>query len=142
VTRVNASSYSSGSYPDTHGLMGNTVYFPEIDKKKGLNTGNYADLNKIAESTHGHLLTSISLGEVLQQAGAKMMVFSSGSTGQAMMQNHTVSGGAIINPSMILPDSFKDTVIKDIGAIPPAGKPNTRRHQWITDALIKYGLTL
>src|SRR6187549_2630869 len=30
VTRVNASSYSTGSYPDTHGLMGNTVYFPQI----------------------------------------------------------------------------------------------------------------
>src|SRR3978361_1846198 len=37
VTRVNASSYSTGSYPATHGLMGNTVYFPEVDKKKGLN---------------------------------------------------------------------------------------------------------
>ena len=29
VTRVNASSFSSGSYPGTHGLMGNTVYFPD-----------------------------------------------------------------------------------------------------------------
>src|SRR5688572_25754375 len=47
VTRVNASSYSSGSYPATHGLMGNTVYFPEVDKVKGLNTGDYETLNKI-----------------------------------------------------------------------------------------------
>src|SRR6185503_1533124 len=38
VTRVNASSYSTGSYPGTHGLMGNTVYFPQVDSRKGLNT--------------------------------------------------------------------------------------------------------
>ena len=31
VTRVNASSYSTGSYPQTHGLMGNTVFFPEVN---------------------------------------------------------------------------------------------------------------
>jgi predicted AlkP superfamily pyrophosphatase or phosphodiesterase len=140
VTRVNASSYSTGSYPGTHGLLGNTVYFPEVDTKKGLNTGDASELNKIAQATNGHLLTTISLGEVLQSVWAHMMVFSSGSTGQAMMQNHTVSGGAIINPAMILPASFKEKVVTDIGAIPPAGKPNTQRHKWITDALLYYGL--
>src|SRR5688572_3618563 len=88
VTRVNASSLSSGSYPGTHGLMGNTVYFPLVDKNKGLGTSDYNNLYKIKEAMQGHLLTAITLGEVLQQAGAKMMVFSSGSTGQALMQNH------------------------------------------------------
>lgn len=140
VTRVNASSYSTGSYPGTHGLLGNTVYFPEVDTKKGLNTGNAEDLNKITKATDGHLLTAISLGEILQKSGARMMVFSSGSTGQAMMQNHTVSGGAIINPAMVLPESLKETVVAAIGPIPPAGKPNTQRHKWITDALIHYGM--
>src|SRR5688572_25927167 len=134
VTRVNASSYSSGSYPATHGLLGNTVYFPTVDKKKGLNTGDFSDLNKISEATNGHLLTAITLGEILQQHGKRMMVFSSGSTGQAMMQNHTVSGGAVINPGMILPESFKDTLVNDIGPIPAKSKPNSAQHKWITDA--------
>lgn len=142
VTRVNASSYSTGSYPGTHGLMGNTVYFPEVDSKKGLNTGDAEELNKITKATNGHLLTAVSLGEILQSRGERMMVFSSGSTGQAMMQNHTVSGGAIINPNMILPEEIKAKVINDIGPIPPNAKPNTQKHKWITDALIKYGLTL
>lgn len=141
VTRVNASSYSSGSYPGTNGLMGNTVYFPIVDKKKGLNTGEYTELNKITEATHGHLLTAVSLGEALQKAGAKMMVFSSGSTGQAFMQNHALSGGAIVNPGLILPESFRETVINEIGPIPAKIKPNTPQHIWVTDALLKYGLT-
>ena len=142
VTRVNASSFSSGSYPGTHGLVGNTVYFPIVEKKKVLSTSNYNDLNLITEATHGHLLTAITLGEVLQQAGAKMMVFSSGSTGQALMQNHTISGGALVNPDLILPESLKEKLIGEIGAPPPDATPNAGRHNWVTDALIKYGLTL
>jgi len=142
VTRVNASSYSTGSYPATHGLMGNTIYFPEVDKKKGLNTGEASELNRVNAATHGQLLTAISLGEILQKAGSHMMVFSSGSSGQALLQNHTVSGGAVINTSMILPDSLRPILEKELGPIPPAGDPNTARHKWVTDALIHYGLTL
>ena len=38
VTRVNASSISTGAYPDTHGLMGNSVFFPKVDPAKFLDT--------------------------------------------------------------------------------------------------------
>lgn len=144
VTRVNSSSYSTGSYPKTHGLMGNTVYFPKVDRKQGLNTGEAENLNKINESEDGNLLTTISLGEILTKAGKKMMVFSSGSSGQALLQNPKVGNGAIINTSMILPQSLEAQILKEIGPIPASTKPkpNGLQHKWITDALIKYGLTL
>ncbi|RFS14730.1 alkaline phosphatase family protein [Emticicia sp. C21] len=144
VTRVNSSSYSTGSYPKTHGLMGNTVYFPKVDKKQGLNTGEAENLNKINDSENGNLLTAISLGEILTKAGKKMMVFSSGSTGSALLQNHKVGSGAVINTSMILPESFREQVLKEIGPIPESvkPKPNLLQHKWITDAILKYGITL
>jgi hypothetical protein len=141
VTRVNASSYASGSYPGTHGLMGNTVYFPHVDSNKGLNTGDHIDLNRINESTQGRLLTATTLAEVLRTAGASMMVFSSGSTGQTMLQNRVVNG-AIVNPGLIRPESFRDTLIRNIGPIPTKALPNAAQHKWVADALIKYGLTL
>jgi predicted AlkP superfamily pyrophosphatase or phosphodiesterase len=141
VTRVNSSGYSTGSYPAKTGLLGNTVYFPEVDKVTGINTGEAAELNRITKATNGKLLTAISLGELLQAAGKKMMVFSSGSTGQALLQNHTVSGGAIVNPTLILPESYKDEVIKAVGPVPSHEKPNTAQHKWVADALIKLGLT-
>lgn len=141
VTRVNATSYATGSYPGTHGLMGNSVYFPQVSTTKSLNTGDAAELNAISKALDGHLITAVSLGEVLKQHGKDMMVFSSGTTGQALMQNHTVSG-AVINPAIILPESIKEKVIAEVGTIPPAGKPNTARHAWITNALMKYGLRL
>lgn len=138
VTRVNSSSYSTGSYPAKTGLMGNTVYFPEVNKVKGINTGEAANLIKINDATGGRLLTAVSLGEILQSAGKSMMVFSSGSSGQAFLQNHTVSG-AVINTSMALPASLEPMINKEIGPIPAKGKPNTAQHVWITDALITFG---
>jgi predicted AlkP superfamily pyrophosphatase or phosphodiesterase len=139
VTRVNSASYSTGSYPKTHGLLGNTIYIPEISTNKGTGT-SYADLSKIPAATSGPILTTLSLGEILKTAGESMMVFSSGTTGQAFLQNPSVSG-AIINPNLILPESFRTTVTKDIGA-PPAdpGHGGFEKHRWITDGLLKYGL--
>lgn len=140
VTRVNSASYATGSYPGSHGLLGNAIYIPEVNQSKAIGTG-YSDLNKISEATSGPILTAISLGEVLQTAGEKMMVFSSGTTGQAFLQNHKVNG-AIINPGLILPESFKNEVINVIGPIPKDSKINDNdRHKWITDGLLKFGLT-
>lgn len=38
VTRVNASSIATGSYPETHGLLGNTIYSEKTFPTKGINT--------------------------------------------------------------------------------------------------------
>lgn len=139
VTRVNSSSYSTGSYPGTNGIMGNTVYFPQVNPVKGLNTGDASELNKIAVATNDRLLTATSLGEALESVGQRMMVFSSGSTGQALLQNHKVGNGAIVNTSMILPASLKEQLTNVVGPIPAHSKPNSAQHKWITDALIQFG---
>lgn len=139
VTRVNSSSYSTGSYPGTNGIMGNTVYFPQVNLVKGLNTGDASELNKIAVATNDRLLTAVSLGEALETVGQRMMVFSSGSSGQALLQNHKVGNGAIINTSMILPASLKEQLVNVLGPIPANSKPNSAQHKWITDALITFG---
>jgi hypothetical protein len=140
VTRVNASSYATGAYPAKHGMMGNTVYFPEVDKTRGVNTGEVAELMRIQSATGNKLLTSVSLGELLRQAGLDLMVFSSGSSGQAYLQDHTVSGGGIVNPEVILPASLKADVTRTLGDPPPSSKPNKGQHEWATRALLRYGL--
>jgi predicted AlkP superfamily pyrophosphatase or phosphodiesterase len=138
VTRVNSASYATGSYPGTHGLLGNAIYIPEVAVNKAIGT-SYSDLSKIPAATSGPLLTAKSLGEVLADAGQKMMVFSSGTTGQAFLQNHTVNG-TIINPGLILPETFKAQVLAEIGTVPESEQEDLGRHKWITDALLKYGL--
>jgi hypothetical protein len=139
VTRVNASSYVTGSYPHRHGLMGNTVFFPEVDSTKGLNTGDVDQLMRIQRATDNGLLTSVTLGEILRSSGYSLMVFSSGSTGQAYLQN-PMTDGAVINPSLILPDALRADVIAKVGSPPASSHPNRLQHEWATRALIQYGL--
>ena len=55
VTRVNSASYSTGSYPATNGLMGNSVYFPEVSKTTAINTGDAEELQKNCRSNAGKI---------------------------------------------------------------------------------------
>src|SRR4029077_13217857 len=44
VTRVNASSIATGAYPETHGLLGNTVFFPRVAPARFLDTSDRENL--------------------------------------------------------------------------------------------------
>jgi arylsulfatase A-like enzyme len=118
VTRVNASSISTGAYPETHGLMGNTVFFPKVDPAQFLDTGDRNNLLKIADA-EGRLLTAPTLGEWLRAAGRKMLVVSSGSSGSAFLNNHTVSGGAILHYQYAIPEHLSEDM-KALGPPPPS----------------------
>ena len=81
VTRVNGPSIFTGRYPSGHGMMGNSVYLPEVDPDRILDAGNAADLRLIDEATGGRMLTAPSLGELLAEQGLVYFAASSGSTG-------------------------------------------------------------
>jgi arylsulfatase A-like enzyme len=138
VTRVNASSISTGAYPETHGLLGNTVFFPRVDPTKFLDTAERSNLLKIADA-EGRLLTAPTLGELLQSAGRKMLVVSSGSSGSAFLNNHTVSGGAILHYQYALPESLGQEM-KAIGPPPAEGAPAGTLDRYAVDALLKVGI--
>src|SRR3954467_657047 len=89
VTRVNAASFVTGAYPETHGLLGNDIYVPSANAVRGLDTGERVNLEAVARA-EGQLLTAPSLGEILQRAGKTLLGVSSGSTGSALLLNHTV----------------------------------------------------
>jgi predicted AlkP superfamily pyrophosphatase or phosphodiesterase len=138
VTRVNASSISTGSYPEAHGLMGNSVFFPKVNATRFLDTSDRANLLDIAKA-EGRLLTAPTLGELLQAAGRKMLVVSSGSTGSAFLNNHTVSGGAILHYRYVLPESLAEEM-KVLGPPPGDDAPPGSLDRFAVDAFLKVGL--
>lgn len=138
VTRVNASSISTGTYPGTHGLLGNSVFFPRVDATRFLDTGDRDALSAI-ERTEGHLLTAPTLGEMLQAAGRRMLVVSSGSTGSALLNNHTVAGGAILHYRFTLPEALGEDM-KALGPAPAEGAPLTTLDRYAVDAFLKVGI--
>ncbi|MCC6695604.1 MAG: alkaline phosphatase family protein [Candidatus Hydrogenedentes bacterium] len=140
LTRVNASTFATGCYPAKHGLMGNTVYFPEVEPGKGLSTGNAANLARIEETLGGKLLNAPSLGEILAENGKQFLAVSSGSSGSAFLLNHKAKGGGVINVDMILPEANKPHVDEVLGPVPEEAYPNAARNRWVVDAYIKLGL--
>ena len=87
----------------------------------------------------GRLLTAPTLGELLQAAGRKMLVVSSGSTGSAFLNNHTVSGGAILHYRYTLPESLAEDM-KALGPPPEDDAPAGSLDRFAVDAFLKVGL--
>jgi arylsulfatase A-like enzyme len=139
VTRVNASSFVTGTYPETHGLLGNTIYIPSVDPTRGLDTGERENLERVARA-EGRLLTAPTLGELLQGGGLKLLGVSSGSTGSSFLLNHTVSGGAVIHSDYTLPSSLGADVASALGPVPAHATPNDAQNQRAVDAYLKVGL--
>ncbi|MCG3197198.1 MAG: alkaline phosphatase family protein [Candidatus Omnitrophica bacterium] len=140
VTRVNASAFATGCYPERHGILGNTVFFPEVDPASGLSTGSRKTLMRIEEATYGNLLTAPSLGEILDQAGKKLLVVSSGSSGSSFLLNHKGKGAGTIHYEYTLPEGLMADVQAAIGPPPEEGYPNEKLNHWAVDALLEVGL--
>jgi len=88
VTRVNSSSFATGAYPETHGLMGNAIYSAKANAAKALDTADRENLEAV-ERAEGTLLTAPTLSEILKPAGKTLLAVSSGSSGSAYLLNHT-----------------------------------------------------
>ena len=140
VTRVNASSISTGAYPSMHGLMGNSVFFPQVDRDRFLSTGDRANLLKVSEAVGGELLTAPTLGETLRAAGERVLVVSSGSSGSAFLLNHTAAGGGIIHYDFGVPGAIRQQALQLLGEVPAAATPNDARNRWVVDAFFQVGL--
>jgi len=139
VTRVNAPSFVTGSYPETHGLMGNAIYIPRANPVKALDTGDQANL-EAAERADGPLLTAPTLGEILQRSGKKVLAVSSGSSGSAFLLNHTTAGGTTIHYGYTDPPSLSRHAAEKLGPAPPHATPNDAQNRYAIDAYLTIGL--
>jgi predicted AlkP superfamily pyrophosphatase or phosphodiesterase len=139
VTRVNASSFVTGAYPETHGLLGNTIFSPKANPARGLDTAQRANLEAV-ERAEGALLTAPTLGELLTKAGKRLLVVSSGSSGSAFLLNHKVGSGAIVHPEFIRPEALAPRIAPMVGPAPPKLVPNDGQNQYAIDAYLKFGL--
>ena len=86
VTRVNASSISTGTVPAVHGIMSNSMYVDGVDSKP-FDTANYKNLLKLAEISGGRTLAVKTMAEALQEGGVPFVSISSGSSGGGFLTN-------------------------------------------------------
>lgn len=140
VTRVNSSSISTGAYPERHGILGNSVFFPRVDAGRFLDTGQRSNLEKIQADQDGVLLTATTLGEVLQANGRTMLALGAGTTGSTFLLNHKVSGGAVMHTEFALPEALYARATSELGPVPAEGHPNDARNHRAVETFLNIGL--
>lgn len=140
VTRVNSTSFSTGCYPARHGIIGNSMYVPAVDKEKPFSTGSAEHLRKLDAATNGGLVGVPTLGELLDGAGLRLFVASSGSSGSAFLLNPRVNGGGIVNSEMVLPESAREHAETILGPPPGEAIPQVTGNRRAVDAVLKIGM--
>ena len=137
LTRVNAPTISTGSYPRRHGMVGNRLYIPEVSDQPFSN-GGASNLRMLDEETDGEMITNRSIGEILDEAGLEYFVTGSGGSGNSLLQNPRESGRGIWvanSNGFFVPAEQRDEAIAIIGPIDP---DTTQRTKWAAQSLIHH----
>jgi hypothetical protein len=119
--------------------MGNVIYVPKAAAAKTLDTGQRENL-ELVERAEGRLLTAPTLSEILKPLGKTLLAVSSGSSGSALLLNHTVSTGGIVHYDFIRPPALASRAAQVLGPAPPQATPNDARNNYAVDAYLKIGL--
>lgn len=139
VTRLNGASFVTGTYPETHGLLGNTVYIPSADPLRGLDTGRRENLERIA-AAEGRLLTAPTLSEIFKDARKTFVALGSGTSGAVFVLNDRVATGAVVHPDYALPADLHARIVSRFGAPPAAATPNIAQHRRVVDVFLQMTL--
>ena len=140
VTRVNASTLVTGSFPAHHGLVANTLYVPSLNPSGGISTGSRKRLLAVTEAWGGHLLAVPTLAELLAEQGQSYLACSSGSSGSATLLNPTGAGAGILHPEFCVLEDQTRHMYEIVGPKPQETEPAREMMRWMTDAYLKIGV--
>jgi hypothetical protein len=146
VTRVNATSISTGMLPSHHGIASNSVYLPAISKGV-LSNGDYRNLLSLGQANDGRVVGPKSLREYLQAASIGYVAISSGSTGNALLLNATapygngqlINGGFENGSRVAFPDSLNAVLLGKFGTV-KGGEDGDAALLWVERVLREHVL--
>jgi len=145
VTRVNATSITTGTLPARHGIVSNSFYVPSISNTV-LSNADYRNLLRLGKWNGGRVVGPKSLGEYFQAAGIDYVAVSSGSTGSALLLNPTApdGNGSLINPGfengerVAFPDALNTALLNRFGTA--KGEEGDQSMIWVERVLREYVL--
>ena len=145
-TRVNAATLVTGAYPARHGIVGNSMFVAGVNPLAPFDTGDYRQLIRL-EDADSRVVTSPTLGEVLQRQGRRLVTLSSGTTGNGFLLNPQARHGSgvaihgLFDPgkTAAYPREVSDAVIRDFGS-PPPDPDDVGQMEWTDRVLRDYVL--
>jgi len=138
VTRPTTSSVSTGAYPAGHGVLSNLFVGPPGDRTP-IDTGARADLERLRAVNDGRILLLPTLAEALADAGKRLVVMGSGTTGQATLLDPERTA-TTIHTEFTSPAPLMATLSERFGMPPTKTIPVQAAHEWLTDVLLEYVL--
>lgn len=138
VTRPTTSSVSTGTYPATHGVIGNLFIGP-IDDRTPLDTGDRNALERLRAVNAGRILPVRTLAEALTEAGKQVVVLGSGSSGQAVLLDPE-RAGQTIHVGFTQPEALMATLTERFGPPPTKTIPVNAANDWLNAVLTDYVL--
>lgn len=140
ATRVNASAFSTGTVPARNGLVANKFFDPGIFADRVVDTSDRAHLDAGTRAYGGSFLTATTLGEALAQAGRRLGVWSCASPGTTFLLHPRAAEFG--HYRLCLRDDETGgspelaAAIERFGPVPPAGRPNTARVDYVARILL------
>lgn len=133
VTRVNAATIASGSWPSDHGLPGNLLYAPLVDPAGPISFGegdSFAALTRAYD-----VFRAPTIADVVAGNGGRTVVASNGTRGAALMCHPTARrhGDLLLHPTLSQPREL-GPFVERLGPLPPAAIPDTARNRWFARA--------
>lgn len=126
VTRVNAATIATGTWPERHGIVSNSMFVPQVHPTTPFSTGEWRELLKLRDVSGGRLLFTKTLAEILHERGLTLVAASSGSTGSGFLLNPRapdgigalVSGGLEKGRRVAFPDTLSEAILQRFGPSP------------------------
>ena len=129
VTRVNAAVLATGHHPGATGILGNTMYFREVDPARAFSNDDWKNLVRVDQATDGRAVLVPSLAERLQARRLTFAAVGSGSTGSSWLLNPCAARGVgvlvngYLEPGTLVahPPAANTEILGRFGAAPAKG---------------------
>ena len=115
-TRPNRVSIPTGSYPSKHGVIHNELYHPDLDSP--VHSGNLDQMKEFERVSGSHMITTITLGELLDREGDRLLTMGHAS----WLLNHRAWGKGWQMPGNFRPDHEQQNILEAVGEPPPGGR--------------------
>lgn len=140
-TRVNLTSLSTGSWPESHGIVANKYVDPGLPEFPIFDTSRADHIERGDAVYNGRLVGSTSLGEALDRAGRTIAVIATGSQGSARLKSHKTLGDPHVSISCGAPETSRPyavarTFMKAVGEPPPGDAPASALARYATDLFL------
>lgn len=134
-TRVQTTTFVTGTHPGQHGVVANTMLIPGATDDHIVNTGDYQHLDALAKNDAAGLAQlTPTLSDIVHASGGRMAVTGNGSTGSNVLWTFNTRDRLInTNSAYGIADLYD--LREKLGPIPDATIPLIERNQYITRAV-------